>query len=104
MNESVRVLMHNDGRLKAKLQQSHILTHLVEVFQQVDYPALDLVLGQTGRRGVESDRLRDETGSELRHTSSDGGAADLEGSRGLDSDTGGGGPQGAHNGGAEHGE
>lgn len=80
------------------------LTHLVEVLQQVDYPALNLVLGQTGRRGVESDRLRDEARGELRHTSSNGRGADLEGSRGLHSGTGGGGPQGAGNGGAEHDE
>lgn len=81
---------------------TRILTHLVEVLQQVDYPALNLALVQTGGRGVSADRLRDEAGSELRDTSSDGRAADLEGSRGLDGDTGGGGSQGADNGGAEH--
>jgi hypothetical protein len=85
----------------ASPQKNNILTHLVEVLQQVDYPALNLILGQTSGGRVEADALGDKAGSEL---SSNGGAADLEGSRGLDKGTGGGGPQGADNGGAEHGE
>ena len=73
------------------------MTHLVEVLEQVDNAALGLVLGKTGRGGVETSTLE---GSELRN-GSNGGAADVEGSRGLD-DTGGGSPEGANNGGAEH--
>ena len=76
-------------------------TYLVEVLQQVDYPALNLVLGQTSRGRVETDALRDHARG---HLDSNGRAADLDGSRGLDSGTGGGGPQGANNGGAEHGD
>lgn len=75
------------------------MTHLVEVLEQVDYPALGLALGETSRGGVETSTLEDGR-SELRN--SDGGAANLEGSRGLDG-TGGGGPERANNGGAEHG-
>jgi hypothetical protein len=75
------------------------MTHLVEVLEQVDYPALGLVLGETGRGRVETSTLEDGR-SELRN--SDGRAADLEGSRGLDG-TGGGGSERADNGGAEHG-
>lgn len=82
-----------------RVHKNHGLTDLVEVLQQVDYPTLDLILGQTTGGRVAADGLRDKAGSE---TSSNGGAADLEGSRGLDGGTGGGGPQGADNGGAEH--
>lgn len=81
------------------MHKNHGLTDLVEILQQVDYPAFDLILGQTTGSRVAADGLRDKTGSE---TSSNGGAADLEGSGGLDGGTGGGGPQGADNGGAEH--
>lgn len=73
------------------------MTHLVEVLKEVDNATLSLVLGETGRGRVETGTLE---GSELRN-GSNGGAADVEGSRGLD-DTGGGGPEGADNGGAEH--
>lgn len=76
------------------------MTHLVEVLEQVDYAALGLSLAETGRGGVEADTLS-EAGSELRNLDSNGGAADVEGSGSLD-DTGGGRPQGADNGGAEH--
>lgn len=85
----------------SRVHKNNILTHLVEVLKQVDYPALDLILGQTGGSRVEADALGDKAGSEL---SSNGGAANLEGGRGLDSGTGDGGPQRADNGGAEHGE
>lgn len=78
------------------------MTHLVEVLEQVDYPALSLRLAETGRGRVEADTLS-EAGSELRKLGSNGGAADVEGSRGLD-DTGGGSLQGTNNGGAEHDE
>lgn len=84
-----------------RVHKNNILTHLVKVLQQVDYPALDLILGQTSGGRVEADALGDKARSEL---SSNGGAADLEGGRGLDGGTGDGGPQGADNGGAEHGE
>jgi hypothetical protein len=84
-----------------RVHKNNILTHLVKVLQQVDYPALDLILGQASGGRVEADALRDKARSEL---SSNGGAADLEGGRGLDGGTGDGGPQGADNGGAEHGE
>lgn len=76
------------------------MTHLVEVLEQVDYPALDLGLVQAGGSGVETSTLDGEDGGELR-AHSNGGAADVEGSRGLD-DTGGRGPQGADDGGTEH--
>lgn len=89
-------------RADSGVYRRNMLTHLVEVLEEIDYPALDLVLRQTGRRGVKSDGLRDEAGSELRHAGGDGGAANMEGSRGLNSSTGDGGPQGADNGGAEH--
>jgi hypothetical protein len=92
-----RIAVADDG----KTRPDNILTHLVEVLKQVDYPTLNLGLVQAGRRGVGSDGLRDEAGSELRNASRDGRAADLEGSRSLDG-TGGGSPQGADNGGAEH--
>lgn len=82
--------------------RARILTHLVEVLQQVDYPALNLALVQAGGSGVSADGLRDKAGSELGDTSSDGRAADLEGSRSLNGDTGGGSPQRTDNGGAEH--
>lgn len=78
------------------------MTHLVEVLEQVDYPALGLSLAQTSRGRVEADTLS-KAGSELRDLGSNGGAADVEGSRGLD-DTGGGSLQGTNNGGAEHDE
>lgn len=78
------------------------MTHLVEVLEQVDYPALGLSLAQTSGGRVEADTLS-EAGSELRDLGSNGGAADVEGSRGLD-DTGGGSLQGTNNGGAEHDE
>lgn len=78
------------------------MTHLVEVLEQIDYPALGLALAKTGRGGVETDTLS-EARSELRDLGSNGGAADVEGSRGPD-DTGGGSLQGTNNGGAEHDE
>lgn len=77
----------------------NIMTHLVEVLEQVDYPTLNLGLVQAGGSGVEASTLSDEAGSELR--AHDGGAADLEGSRGPD-DTGGRGSQGADDGRTEH--
>lgn len=73
------------------------MTHLVEVLEEVDNATLSLVLGEAGRGRVETSTLE---GSELGN-GSNGGAADVEGSRGLD-DTRGGGPEGADNGGAEH--
>lgn len=78
------------------------MTHLVEVLEQVDYPTLGLALAKTGRGRVEADTLS-EAGSELGDLGSNGGAADVEGSRSPD-DTGGGSLQGTNNGGAEHDE
>lgn len=40
-------------------------THLIEVLQQVDYAALDFILGETGWRRIEAKRLRVEDGDEL---------------------------------------
>lgn len=80
----------------------NILTYFVEVLEQVDYAALNLGLVQASGGRVAADTLGDKAGSELRSAQSDGGAADVEGSRGLDSGTGDGGPQGADNGGTEH--
>lgn len=73
------------------------ITHLVEVLKQVNNAALGLGLGETSRSRVETSTLER---SELRN-GSDGGAADVEGSRGPD-DTGGGSSERANNGGAEH--
>lgn len=74
------------------------ITHLVEVLKQVDNAALGLALRQTSRGRVKTSTLER---SELRN-GSDGGAADVEGSRGPDN-TGSGSSEGANNGGAEHG-
>lgn len=59
------------------------LTHLVEVLQEVDYPALNLVLAQAGRGGVETNSLEGKSRSELSRASHRR-AANLESSLGLD--------------------
>lgn len=84
------------------LRRGYSLTHLVEILQQVDYPSLNFILGQTGGCRVRANSLGNKARSELRCADSNGGAADLEGSRSLNGGTGGGGPEGADNGGAEH--
>lgn len=76
-------------------------TNLVEVLQEVDYPALHLALLETGGSGIEPDSLEGGGRGELRGTRN-GRAAELEGSRGP-GDTRHGGSQGANDGGAEHG-
>jgi len=58
-------------------------TPLVKVLQEVDYPALNLVLAQAGRGGVETNSLEGESRSELSRASHRR-AADLESSLGLD--------------------
>jgi hypothetical protein len=75
-------------------------TYLVKVLQQVDYPAFNLLLVQTGRSGVGANGLEGETRSELSRTS-DGRAANLEGSGSPDG-TRHGGPERTDNGGTEH--
>lgn len=78
-----------------------LATHLVEVLEQVDYPALDLILRQTSRSRVESDSLGDEAGREL-GWARNGGASDGERGRSPDGARHGG-PQRADDGGTEHG-
>jgi hypothetical protein len=76
------------------------MTYLLKVLQQVDYAALDLILGQASGGRVEANGLRLESRDNLRWASSRGDL-DLVGSRGPDS-SGNRGSQGAHHGRAEH--
>lgn len=76
-------------------------TDLVKVLQQVDYPALNLVLGKTSGSRVESNSLGGEAGRELRRADS-WRAAEPEASRRGPGCTGNGGSQGADNSGTEH--
>lgn len=75
---------------------------LVKVLQEVDYPALNLLLVQTGGGRVEADTLVSKARGELSRTSNRR-ATDLEGSRSPDS-TGNGSSQRADDSGTEHGD
>lgn len=77
-------------------------TNLVKVLQEVDNPALNLVLVQTRRSRVQANTLVGKTRSEFSGTSN-GGATELEGCRRPDGTRHGGSSQRADNGGTEHG-
>lgn len=76
-------------------------TNLVKVLQEVDYPALSLLLVQASRGRVETDTLVGEARDELSRASN-GRVTDLERCRGSDG-TRHGSSQRADDGGTEHG-
>lgn len=73
-------------------------TNLVKVLQEVDYPALNLLLVQASGGGVKTDTLVGKARGEL----SNGSAADLEGCRCPDGTRHGSSSQRADDGGTEH--
>ena len=89
-----------DFPVRAERDGVWISTHLVKVLQEVDYPALNLVLVQTSRSRVETNTLVSKPGCELSRT----GNGSAEGSRCPDDTGHGGSSQRADDGGTEHDE